>query len=182
MKEADRRLVEAAMNGDSHAYGVIVGNYTGFIYSMALRMTSDHHLAEDLCQEIFLRGWMKLRALQDPAAFPGWIAALSRRQCLNAIANRSRKQEVGEEESELERLNPTLPDFGDSPRRILEEAIALLPLRDREIVTLCYFQELTSPEVAGVLGISEGSVRVYLHRARSKLKEILKGREHELMG
>lgn len=170
------------MKGSRDSYGTLVLNYTGFVYSMALRMTGDHHMAEDLCQEAFLKGWLKLKKLSDPAAFPGWISTIARRVCLNAIEKKKRKMELGEEESVLVNLNPTFPESYDPSRRILEEAIVQLPLQDRELITLCYFRELDSGEVAEVLGIPPGTVRVYLHRARNRLKEILKGRENELLG
>ena len=170
------------MKGNRDSYGVLVRNYTGFVYTMALRMTGDHHMAEDLCQEIFLKGWLKLEKLTDPSAFSGWISTMARRTCLNALEKRKRKMELGEEEAVLVNLNPTLPQSYDPSRRILEEAILQLPLQDRGLVTLCYFQELDSAEVAEVMGIPPGTVRVYLHRARKKLYEILKGRENELLG
>lgn len=182
MNETTRELVVSAMKGNRDSYGVLVRDYTGFVYTMALRMTGDHHMAEDLCQEVFLKGWLKISKLSEPSAFSGWISTMARRVCLNALEKRKRKMELGEEEAVLVNLNPTLPESYDPSRRILEEAILLLPLQDREIVTLCYFRELDSTEVAEVLGIPPGTVRVYLHRARKKLYEILKGRENELLG
>ncbi len=90
--------------------------------------------------------------------------------------------EVGEEEAVLVNLNPTLPSSYDPARLILEEAVAQLSLRDRQLITLSYFQELSSAEVAEVMEIPAGTVRVYLLRARAKLKERLKERENELLG
>jgi RNA polymerase sigma factor (sigma-70 family) len=141
------KLVRSAAGGNRDSYGTLVKNYTGFVYTMALRITGDHHLAEDLCQDIFLKGWLKLNKLREPAAFPGWISAIARRTCLNAVEKRNRKMEVGEVEAVLVNLNPTLPAVYDSSRIILERAVSQLSLRDRQLVTLCYFQELTSVEV-----------------------------------
>jgi len=182
VSETTSRLVQAAMKGNRDSYGILVRNYTGFVYSLALRMTGDHHTAEDLCQETFLKGWLKLKKLEEPAAFPGWLATIARRTCLNAVEKRNRKMEIGEEEALLGNLNPTLPASYDPSRVILEEAVAQLSLRDRQLITLCYFQELSSEEVAEVMDIPAGTVRVYLHRARTQLKEILKERENELLG
>lgn len=182
MSETTLRLVQAAIKGNRDSYGILVKNYTGFVYTMALRMTGDHHMAEDLCQDTFLKGWLKLKRLQEPAAFSGWLATIARRTCLNAVEKRNRKMEVGEEEGVLGNLNPTLPVSYDPARVILEEAVSQLSLRDRQLITLCYFQELSSTEVAEVMEIPPGTVRVYLLRARTKLKEILKERENELLG
>ena len=182
MSKTNAKLVQAAIKGNRDSYGLLVKNYTGFVYTMALRMTGDHHMAEDLCQDTFLKGWLKLKKLQEPEAFPGWIATIARRTCLNAVDKRRRKMEIGEEEAVLVNLNPTLPPSYDRSRVILEEAISKLSLRERQLITLSYFQELSSAEVAEVMEIPPGSVRVYLLRARTKLKEILKERENELLG
>ncbi len=182
MNEVAVKLVKSAACGNRDSYGILVKNYTGFVYTMALRMTGDHHLAEDLCQDVFLKGWLKLSRLREPAAFPGWIAAIARRTCLNAVEKRNRKMEVGEEEAVLVNLNPTLPTAYDSSRIILEEAVSQLSLRDRQLVTLCYFKELTSAEVAEIMEIPPGTVRVYLLRARARLKDLLEERKDELIG
>ncbi len=170
------------MRGCGESYGALVKDFNGFVYSLALRMTGDHHMAQDVCQETFLRAWLKLKTLTEPSAFPGWISTTARRTCLNALEKRHRRMELGEDEVVLGNLNPTLPESFDPSRRILEEAILRLPLRDREIVTLCYFDQLEPAEVARVLEIPPGTVRVYLHRARKRLFDILKGRENELLG
>ena len=181
MNEPTARLVKDAIKGNRDSYGILIQNYTGLIYTMALRMTQDHHLAEDLCQETFIKGWIKLKTLKKHEAFPGWIATIARRSCLNAIDKRKRQQEVNEEESGFENLNPTLPPSYSPARIVLEEAIYRLSLRDRQLITLSYFQELSSDEVAKIMDISAGTVRVSLMRARAKLKTILKGRENELL-
>jgi RNA polymerase sigma-70 factor (ECF subfamily) len=181
VNEATARLVKDAIKGNRDSYGILIKNYTGLIYTMALRMTQDHHMAEDLCQETFIKGWIKLKALKKHEAFPGWIATIARRTCLNAIDKRNRQREVGEEECGLENVNPTLPPSYSPARVILEEAICRLSLRDRQLITLSYFEELSSNEVAEIMDISPGSVRVSLMRAREKLKELLKGKENELL-
>lgn len=182
MREEDGKLVEAAMKGNRDAYGLLVRNYTGFVYSMAYRMTGDHHHAEDICQDVFLKGWLKLSNLKELKAFPGWISTIARRTCLNAMEKKNRKMELGEEEAVLVNLNPTMPSSWDQSRCILEKAIAKLAPQERELITLCYFQELNSAEVAEVMGIPPGTIRVYLHRARLKLKDLLEGSKDELLG
>lgn len=89
--------------------------------------------------------------------------------------------EAGEEEIRLENVNPSMPADFDDKRRILEEAMARLALRDRQLLTLSYHRDLSSEEVGIMLGMSPGSVRVGLHRARERLCELLKGREDELL-
>ena len=120
-----------ARNGSSQAFEDLVKEYCGLVHSLAFRMTGDAHLAEDMSQETFTRVWQKIRTLRDPEAFPGWLASITRRICLDELEKRNRRMEAGGEELLLENANPTMPPDFDGKRRILEEAIALLPIRDR---------------------------------------------------
>lgn len=173
-------LVRASAKGDSASYDALIRDYTGFIYTMAFRMTRDHHLAEDLCQEIFIKVWMSLGKLKKVEAFPGWLATIGRRTCLNAIDRRNRIKEVAEDEAAPASVGPVMPPSFDAARVILEEAVAQLSLRDRQLITLSYFEELSSVEVADIMDIEPGTVRVYLTRAREKLRKMLEGRKDEL--
>ncbi len=174
-------LVALARDGDSPAFEALVKEYCGLVHSLAFRMTGDAHLAEDMCQETFTRVWQKIRSLRDPEAFPGWLVSITRRICLDEMEKRNRRMEAGGEEMLLENANPTMPPGFDEKRRILEEAMALLSMRDRQLLTLSYHRDLSSDEVAIILGMSPGSVRVGLHRARERLCALLKGREDELL-
>ena len=180
MNDRSIRLARAAAKGDQTAYGVLVRDHSGLVYSMAFRMTADHHLAEDLYQEIFTKAWMQLPKLKRPEAFSGWVAAIARRTCLTAIEKRRRAREVPDEDHAEPSVQPEMPPAFDPARVVQEEAIARLRLRDRELITLSYFEDLSSAEVAEIMGLEPGTVRVYLMRAREKLKALLKGREHEL--
>ncbi len=180
MSDRSIRLVRAAAKGDRGSYGVLVRDYTGFVYTMAFRMTGDHHLAEDLCQEIFLKAWMNLGKLKKPEAFPGWLATIGRRICLGAIEKRNRKKEVAEAEAEPAGVPPVMPASFGSARALLEEAVARLSLQERQLITLSYFEGLSSAEVARIMDLEPGTVRVCLMRAREKLRNLLEGRKDEL--
>jgi RNA polymerase sigma-70 factor (ECF subfamily) len=171
----------AAREGDAGAFEALVKEYCGLVHALAFRMTGDPHLAEDICQETFTRVWQKIGGLRDPEAFSGWLVSIARRVCLDELEKRNRRMEAGEEEIRLENVNPTMPADFDHKRRILEEAMARLPLRDRQLLTLSYHRDLSSEEVGIMLGMSPGSVRVGLHRARERLCGFLKGREDELL-
>lgn len=180
MNDRSIRLARAAVKGDSASYEALIRDYTGFVYTMAFRMTGDHHLAEDLCQEIFIKAWMNLKKLRKAEAFPGWLAAIGRRCCLSTIEKRNRKKEVAEECAEPASVNPVMPPSFDTARIILEEAVSRLSLQDRQLITLSYVEELSSAEVAEIMDLEPGTVRVYLMRAREKLKKMLEGRKDEL--
>jgi RNA polymerase sigma-70 factor (ECF subfamily) len=179
--EQTPELAARARDGDSNAFEMLVKRYCGLIHALALRMTGDAALAQDMCQETFTRVWLKIGSLRNPSAFPGWLVSIARRICLDELERRNRRMESGEDAMPLENVNPTMPREFDEKRRILEEAMARLSMRDRQLLTLSYHRDLSSDEVATILGMSPGSVRVGLHRARERLCGLLKGREDELL-
>jgi RNA polymerase sigma-70 factor (ECF subfamily) len=73
-----------------------------------------------------------------------------------------------------------MPASFNAARTILEEAIAKLPLQDRQLITLSYFDERSSAAVAEIMELEPGTVRVYLSRAREKLRKLVEGRKDEL--
>ena len=73
------------------------------------------------------------------------------------------------------------PELSAEGILLLERAVFKLDERDRQLVTLAYFNELSLVEVGRIMGIPEANVRVYLHRARKKLRELLRGHEDELL-
>jgi len=73
-----------------------------------------------------------------------------------------------------------MPASFDATRIILEQAISQLSQQDRQLIILSYYDELTSSEVAEIMDIPAGTVRVYLMWAREKLRQKLEGRENEL--
>ena len=64
---------------------------------------------------------------------------------------------------------------------LLEQAVCRLSERDKQLITLAYWKELSLTEVGRIMGIPEPNIRVYLHRARKRLRELLRGHEDELL-
>jgi RNA polymerase sigma-70 factor (ECF subfamily) len=169
--DADRPAVEAARR-DPRRFETLYHRYVAQIYSFALYETRDHHVAEDLTEQVFLQA---LRALPrfdergDPGSstFRVWLFQIAR----NAIANERRR----------ERRHPVAPlelawDVAavDDPaaavvrRDELERAwaaVLALPEERRRALVLRFVEEMSIHEIAQVMGRSEGAVRVLVHRA-----------------
>ncbi len=149
--------------------------HSGLVYRIAFAVLRNHHDAEDAAQETFFRYWRyRRRDIRDPRA---WLARVAWRVALD---RRKPEAEVGLEDAAREVL--ALRAQGAGPEEIaatrqmaalLDRLIDSLPRELRETLPLATVEELSSAEIAEVLGIPEGSVRTRLLRARELLREKL---------
>ncbi|NUT08113.1 MAG: SigE family RNA polymerase sigma factor [Hamadaea sp.] len=130
--------------------------------------TGDLAEAQDVAQEAFCRAlirWREVGEYDDPTA---WV----RRVAWNLATSRWRRMRRGMELLHLHRIEVETP--GPTPDRVaLHRALRLLPERHRQAVILFYLEDLTIAEIASLTGAAEGTVKSWLHRARTTLAEHL---------
>jgi RNA polymerase sigma factor (sigma-70 family) len=172
MAELLDELLARCGEGDRDAIATLVRRFRSFAMTFALRLTGDHHLAEDAVQEAFVVALNRLRDLREPAAFPGWL-----RQIVRTHALRARRRHDAAPEAPRERAAAVAaPDAeSDERRRIVTEAVAALPPRARETAALYYLYALDHRQVADLLGVPAGTVKRRLHDARRHLRDGLSG-------
>jgi len=180
----DRDLVRRIRDGDAEALRAIVERYQDRIFSLIFGIVRDRHEVEDVAQEVFLKVYTRIQAFDERSKFYTWLYRVAANAAKDHVKKRSRRPAVALEEDDV------IPSTGESPvghaaaaetRRLVREAIAALPLRYREVLTLRELDGLSYNEIAGVLRISIGTVESRLHRARAKLKRRLEGhvRRHD---
>jgi len=174
--------VRLACEGDRQAFGRLIDDYGGLVYTLLLRMVQDRDTAEDLAQDTFVKAWTRLRSLRKHASFPSWICSTARRTALDHLRRlRVRKEVSMPEEGFIEKSNDHKPELSAEGIVLLEQAVCKLSERDRQLITLAYWKELNLTDVGRIMDIPEPNVRVYLHRARKRLREHLRGYENELL-
>ena len=164
-------LITRAQKGEKDAFGQIYELFHKRIYRYCLFNTQASETAQDLCQETFFRAWKSLSTFsQKGGSFQAYIFRIAR----NLIIDLSRKKK----ELPLENYDQV------DDRQVLEEglekqddikkvrnALSKLDGIERQIIILRYFEEMTTAEVAKVVGLREGALRVRTHRILKKLKE-----------
>jgi RNA polymerase sigma factor (sigma-70 family) len=124
--------------------------------------------AEDAAQEALVRAWRMRAKCRTPEAPGPWLTAIARREALRAAARRR--------EAPLEEAPPPAAPSHE-PRAVLRltvaAAVATLPEDDRRLLSGRYWKDLSQPEIADRLDMTEGAVRVRLHRIRARLRENL---------
>ena len=161
-------LVRAAQNGDRAALGALYQQYERLVHGILLAYVSPSH-AEDLMQDVFIKVMERLPGLREPAAFPGWLMAMTRRTAIDYGRGTKATTELREY-----RARGAQPD-GEAFAVL--GVIQQLPESYRETLILRLVEGMTGPEIAARTGLTPESVRVNLCRGTKLLRALLKGED-----
>jgi RNA polymerase sigma-70 factor, ECF subfamily len=179
-----RELLEAARRGESGAFEELVERTHRRVYTLAYRLVGDRHEAEDVAQEAYLRAYRALRGFRGEARFETWLYRITANTAMNHLRRRGRFGDLLAEDDDrvarIEEPGRATPD-DVVERDEIERALGTLPTGQRAVVLLKDVYGFSCSEIGDELGISEGAVKVRLHRARRRLKEEFYGpaRGHE---
>jgi RNA polymerase sigma-70 factor (ECF subfamily) len=159
-----------AAAGDAHAFGRLYRDHAARIHTLARRMASEDE-ADELTQDVFVRAWEKLGTFRGEAAFGTWLHRLAVNLILakRAAAGRRRSREAGDEALEITPGRSAPPEL----RMDFEKAVEWLPDGARHVFVLFDVEGYRHEEIAQMLGISVGTSKSQLHRARMILREHL---------
>jgi len=170
----DAYLVARARDGYLDAYELLVQRHSAMAYRVALRLTGNHHDAQDVAQEALIAAWESLDRFEGASSFSTWLYRIVTRRALNKVTR-------GGDERSLDLL-PDRPDSAmgtaDKAERNLAvdavtDALLALPFPQRTVIVLHHFEGLSYAEVATVTGATEPAVRSHLFRARRTLAKTL---------
>ncbi len=168
-------LVSRAQDGDTEAYSRIYDHYFPSVYRYtAFRVPSE--VAEDLVADIFVQAWEKLHTYRARADVPfgAWLFRIARHRVIDAYRRYQAWEEVPIDMADPDDLNRADTSVRRAELlRVVRAALDALPRRYREVLHLSYFADLSHTEVARVLRLTEGAVRVLKFRALKKLEETL---------
>lgn len=181
--DTDEALVERAGRGDRLAASKLVVRHTDRVFAASYRMLRDRAAAEDVTQETFLRLWKNAAKWRPQGArIETWLYRVAMNLCLDRLRRTKRE---APEEAAPERADPALGADeameADERRHAVDAALAELPERQREAITLCHYQELSNIEAAEILGVSVEAIESLLARGRRALRDKLMSRRAELM-
>lgn len=173
----DYELTQMSSQGNLEAFEMLYKKYHGRAYSLCLRMTGDVAKAEDLTQEAFIQLFRKAGSFRGESAFTTWFHRLTVNQVLMHFRKRSVKNELTTEDGEV-------PEKPSSPRNKraqtpilnkidIKKAVHKLPPGYKSVFLLHDVEGFEHKEVAEMLGISVGTSKSQLHKARLKLRGML---------
>ena len=171
----DLAYVQRVGRGDQRAYRVLVDRYLSAITRFALRTLGDRAEAEEVAQETFLRLWTAAADFEPHAQPKTWLYRIARNQCIDRIRKRrAHGQEVELQEHEAGEDRPSALLLRKQIAAQVGEALATLPERQREAITLVHYEGLSSAEACEVLSVSAEALESLLARGRRALREQLR--------
>ena len=179
--------VDALLAGDRAEFDRLVRQESPRLFRVIVRIVRDEDEARSVMQETYLQAYQRLDTFRRESKFTTWLYAIGINLARASLRKTRRYNTL--EEADIERLQPSfnkgmyvqkyknwdpqkLAELSDR-RRLVREAIDQLPPTYREVVILRDLEQLSTAEAARVLEISEGALRVRLHRARQALRALL---------
>ncbi len=174
----DYVLAQAASSGDMAAFETLYERHSRRVYSLCLRMTQNQSEAEDLAQEVFIQLFRKIGSFRGESAFTTWLHRLTVNQVLMHFRKRGVRMEQTTEDGET----PVQIVRGtEDPLRMpvvdriaLDKAVGQLPPGYRTVFVLHDVEGHEHEEIARMLGCSVGTSKSQLHKARMKLRMLLR--------
>ncbi|MCX6378728.1 MAG: RNA polymerase sigma factor [Armatimonadetes bacterium] len=178
---ADEKLVARTLAGDRHAYRILMERYYRIVFRLCRSILRHAEDAEDATQEVFVRAFQSLGQFAGRGAFGGWLRRLTVNHCLNRTQTVSAR--VAAKSYSLDTLTESLQTSreadpeeqllrSEEQKRIHDE-LDLLPPQQRVALALRLLEGLTYEEIADIMGVPVNSVRSWLHRGRTRLREAL---------
>src|ERR671917_633115 len=177
-KATDFDLTRAASAGDMAAFEELYSRHSRRVYSLCLRMTTNTAEAEDLAQEVFIQLFRKIGSFRGESAFTTWLHRLTVNQVLMHFRKRGVRLEQTTEDGDVPvqivagTQNPNQMPVVD--RIALDKAVGQLPPGYRTVFILHDVEGHEHEEIARMLGCSVGTSKSQLHKARMKLRGLLR--------
>jgi RNA polymerase sigma-70 factor (ECF subfamily) len=170
---SDAELLMASARRDSASFAELVSRYYRPVYRMVWRMLNGNAETEDVAQEAFIKLWANPAQIREAKALKGWLM----RVASNLAVDRLRKKQftdieaIGEIADPKQRTDADLD--GKAATRRVDQALGLLPERQKLAVVLVYFEGMSNMAAASVMDISVDAIESLLTRARRALKQHL---------
>lgn len=176
----DEQLVEATLAGSEDAFAELAARHKSRVFGIASRFAQNTAELEDICQEVFIQAYFKLRQYRRDSPFEHWLLRITTHKCYDHLRKR-RRAGPGMSvdvllESGCEPVAPEQPRPHPQLER-LHAGLAQLSPKERLVITLLELEERSIQEIAVLTGWSAGNVKVRAFRARAALRKIMEKKE-----
>ena len=180
MKNTDVELIQHTLAGDETAFAELVNRHQKPVHTLAWRKIGDFQTAEEITQDTFLKVYQRLHTLKDPNQFSGWLYVIATRRCYAWLRKkRIRTDPLEDVDTTMihkdayshhvieDRRNSAV----EAHREAVKKLLAKLKESERTVMTLHYLGEMTVEEISRFIGVSAGTIKSRLQRARNRLQK-----------
>ena len=171
----DAVLVLRCRRREEKAFEELVNRWEPRLYYYLRRIVEDENAVWDVLQETWLAVYQKIRKLEDPRRFPAWLYKISHNKAVSLLRREGKYVQVAEEQMAGCFENNGTIGIVDEQAELAHKLLGKLKLAHREVLTLYFLEGFSIREMAGILDVSEGTVKSRLHYAKHKMREALKG-------
>lgn len=179
MKLLDEVAIRKCLDGDESAFGLLVEKYQSAIYGLCYHMTGNYADAQDIAQEAFIKAYMELSNIREPAKFANWLNRIAVNACNMWLRSQRTANGIltGMAIHNIARyanfISPIENIHAEELRASINEALESLSEGNRNVIKLFYLDGLSCNKIAISLGLSQYAVKNRLFRARRQLREEL---------
>jgi len=185
MAQNEQVLVDRFCEGDTSAFHELVGQYKKKIYYLAYDITGDHHEAEDISQEVFMKMFRSLKTFRRDAKMSSWLYQITVNTSIDSLRKKSSKPKRSIEEfdqiniqeqvagSIAQSLDPQKSAEASQIQHQISHALQNISPKERTVFVMRHYNELKLNEIAEILNVTIGTVKSLLFRAIRKLRKEL---------
>lgn len=168
----EQELIHRIKQGSRSAFEHLVRHHQDMVYSVAYGVLDDRDRAKDVAQEVFSRVWRSIARFDGKSKLSTWIYRITYNKCLDEVRSRSRFRAFAERFKSRSDENYSGQIHGFE-KELVHKALQKLREQDRALLAFYYLEELDMAELEEVTGIAANTLKTRLHRARTRLREIL---------
>ncbi len=175
----DKALIKKIHEGDRQAIRLLVEKNQNLVWHIIVSLTGNSQDGEDLFQEVFLRVFKGIRHFRADSRLSTWIGSIAHHVCVDYLRKRKRDINIHSYDTDIRQVSNISTGAGGNKtekedlNKIILAAIARLPQDFRTVITLYHLDDCSYRDIAEITGMPDGTVRSYISRGRSLLREIL---------
>ena len=175
----DRKLIEAAQNGDKRAFGLLIRRHQRRLFRFIYGLLGSFDQAEDVVQEAFVKAFQAIGTFRTEYDFYPWLSTIARNLAYNQLSRKEKTEsldQIAESgfDPAADTLGPLDQMMDDETQKRFYAAVQALPTQYRAVFVLRHFEDMDYSQIASYLKIPPGTVDSRLYRARKMLMEALK--------
>ncbi|MDD4028609.1 MAG: RNA polymerase sigma factor [Caldisericia bacterium] len=172
--EIDREILQFAKDGDRMAQAEVFSYYKNYVFRSAFFMLKNEDEADDIVENVFFKVFSNFVSFDMTRSFHPWLSRIILNETRTYI--KKNRRAYTNQDFVLDNIPSRSSETKEKSQQIQRYMKELSP-KDRELITMRYFQELTIEEIARIVNISVANAKVRIHRATKKLKQIIETKE-----